>query len=328
MNKSGKILLAALVLGIVIPSIIFALPIKRAPQDQQPTQTTTEQLQILETTISQDSSNAIPILTDGGTVTYLLLNDYVTGVVLKEMPASFESEALKAQAVVARTYALKQFASAAKHPGCAACTDPNCCQGYWDPAQYLASGGSKEALDKIRDAVAATEENVLLYDGKPIDATYFSCSGGKTEDACAVWGADVPYLQSVESPGEEKAEHYTDTVTFTAAEFKSLLGAQCEGLAESWIGKISYTDGGGVESIEIGDEVFSGVTVRQRLGLRSTAFAITALGGTVTVTTKGFGHRVGMSQYGADAMAVSGSNYTQILAHYYPGTELGHLDTN
>ena len=169
---------------------------------------------------------------------------------------------------------------------------------------------------------------MLTYQGKLIEATYFSCSGGRTEDALAVWGEDVPYLQSVESPGEEGAAHYVDTVSFTASEFCEKIGKELPGIPAEWIGTIRYTAGGGVETIYIGDEPYSGTQLRSMLNLRSTAFLITAAGDTVTITTKGYGHRVGMSQYGADAMAVQGCSYEEILAHYYPGTKLQQWPDN
>jgi stage II sporulation protein D len=167
-----------------------------------------------------------------------------------------------------------------------------------------------------------TAGQVLRYDGALIEATYFSCSGGMTEDAAAVWGSDLPYLQSTPSPGEEKAEHFTDTVTFTAEEFARRLDIAPEGLPATWFSEPVYTDGGGILTMEIGGVTFKGTTLRQLLGLNSTAFILSAVGDTITVTTKGFGHRVGMSQYGADAMAVQGSTYEQILLHYYRGTTL------
>jgi len=174
----------------------------------------------------------------------------------------------------------------------------------------------------VKKAVESTRLQVLYYNGELIEATYFSCSGGLTEDAEAVWGSEIAYLRSVQSPGEEAATHYTDTVTFYVHEMASRLGISSPQNSYDWIKNISYTDGGGVDSIQVGDVEFRGTAFRQLLGLRSTAFAITTLGNTVTITTKGFGHRVGMSQYGADAMAVQGSTYEQILHHYYQGVEL------
>ena len=181
------------------------------------------------------------------------------------------------------------------------------------------AGHTQQDLIKISDAVLQTAGKVLTYNGALIEATYYSCSGGRTEDAVAVWGQDIPYLQSVESPGEERASHYIDTVTYDRSELEQVLGQKLSG---NWLGTVTYTRGGGVETIEIGSKVYKGTEIRQLLGLRSTAFVMTAVADTVTVTTKGYGHRVGMSQYGADAMAVSGSTYDSILTHYYPGTEL------
>ena len=177
-------------------------------------------------------------------------------------------------------------------------------------------------IDKMKEAVDKTENLVLMYDGELIEATYFSCSGGRTEAAVSVWGQDIAYLQSVDSPGEEQSANYIDTVSFTAQEFSGRIGLSLQGSPATWIGEITYTDGGGVDKIQIGGVEFSGVQIRQMLNLRSTAFLISAVGDTVTITTKGFGHRVGMSQYGAEAMAAQGKNYRQILEHYYPGTTL------
>ena len=166
---------------------------------------------------------------------------------------------------------------------------------------------------------------MVTYEGELIEATYFSCSGGRTEDAVAVWGAEVPYLQSVSSPGEENSSDYMKTVTMSAGEFAAAFDG-LSGTPGTWIGKITYTNGGGVATIEIGGTEYKGTTVRQKLKLRSTAFVITIVGSSVSITTKGFGHRVGLSQDGAEAMAVGGSDYAEILAHYYPGTKLQGID--
>ena len=265
---------------------------------------------------------AIPVLFSDGVVSEMELEEYVTAVVLREMPADFEIEALKAQAVVARTYALRRHLRGGKHENATVCTDPSCCQGYYSPSEYLKNGGADDMLEKVNRAVTDTQGRVLTYNDELVEATYFSCSGGQTEDAKAVWGTDIPYLQSTESPGEENATHFTDTVVYTSSEFQQLLGRQLQGLPGSWFGSISYTNGGGVDTIEICGKVYHGTELRKYLGLRSTAFLISAVGNSITITTKGFGHRVGMSQYGADVMAVDGYSYAEILAHYYTGTEL------
>ena len=247
------------------------------------------------------------------------LEDYLVGVVLGEMPASFETEALKAQAVVARTYTLKCAAAGVKHGAGIMCADPSCCQAYAAPADY---GGGAENLNKVRSAVEETAGQVLTYNGNLIEATYFSCSGGVTEDAVAVWGTDYPYLRSVESPGEEAAAYYTDSVYFTAEVFQQKLGRKLTGSPKSWVGFVTYTAGGGVNTIRIGGVDYKGTDIRAKLGLRSTVFTMTADMDGITVNTKGFGHRVGMSQYGADAMALRGCDYEEILTHYYQGTRL------
>ncbi len=320
MYKQWKEALIAALLAVVLPSVVFlCIPSGVTTIPLTPEQHTGEQ------TESTDAKFMIPVLMNDGSVHNMDMNEYLIGVVLCEMPATFETEALKAQSVVARTYALKRYTVGEKHDFAAICTDPTCCQGYVSPSEYVENGGTQGDIDKIVQAVIDTTDEVLMYNGSLIEATYFSCSGGKTEDAQAVWGSEIPYLQAVNSPGEEKAAHYTDTVTFTAEEFQSMLGVQFSGAAGTWIKAVTYTPGGGVDTMQICDKLYSGVTLRQKLGLRSTAFVMTAVGSTITVTTKGFGHRVGMSQYGSDAMAISGSNYIQILAHYYQGAELAQF---
>ena len=267
----------------------------------------------------------IRVLTDSGTVE-MDLQEYLVGVLLMELPGNFHMEAQKAQAVVARTYALRTTEHKAKHPGNAICVDPQCCQGYQDPAEYVCLGGSDARIELAKEAVEVTQGQVLTYENALIDATYFSCSGGQTEDALAVWGVDVPYLQSVSSPGEELASYYWDSVMLSVEEFQNALGLKLTGSPDSWIGPITYTRSGGVKSIEIVGNVYSGTEFRTMLSLRSTAFSISVSSKTITIITKGFGHRVGMSQYGAQAMALNGAQYLQILAHYYPGTEIDKVD--
>ena len=198
-----------------------------------------------------------------------------------------------------------------------------CCQAYLDPGAYHGSEG--DAAESARMAVSETAGLVLTYQGGLIEATYFSCSGGSTEDAVAVWGTDYPYLRATDSPGEEGAAHYTDTVTFTKGELEAALGVSLGEDPGGWFGFTTYTAGGGVNTMRIGGKDFAGTELRRLLGLRSTAFTVDAQEGGVTITTRGYGHRVGMSQYGADAMAAGGSGYGEILDHYYPGTELKRL---
>lgn len=299
------------ILGCLFPAVLVAVLAPAVPL-----------LQKTETTEPPPEAESQTVrVWDGEETTEKTLESYLVGVVLGEMPADFELEALKAQAVVARTYTCRRLLSP-KHESAQVCTDPACCQAYVSKNTYLQSGGTQEGIDRVCQAVEETAGQVLRYQGELIEATYFSYSGGRTEDAAAVWGTDVPYLQSVDSPGEEQATHYIDTVTFTAREFQEKLDLSLTKPVENWLGKVTYTAGGGVATMEIGGREFTGTELRKKLGLRSTAFVMTALQDSITVTTKGFGHRVGMSQYGAEAMAVQGSDYRQILAHYYLGTEL------
>ena len=321
-SKMSAVLWAA-VIGILLPGLMFAVADKfLAGRDLSEREQNTGQTLPLAGTAEQ------PLVLQNGSLTQMDMDAYIAGVLLAEMPASFHQEALKAQAVVARTYALKTNTTGTKHPNRAVCTESACCQGYNTVDEYLARGGTEEGVAKICSAVAATTGQVLTYQGALIDATYFSCSGGRTEDALAVWGTDVPYLQSVDSPGEEKATHYADVLQFTSAEFAECLGIEPSGKPSSWLGAVTYTQGGGVDPIEICGDIYRGTQLRSLLGLRSTAFAMLIVGETVYISTRGFGHRVGMSQYGADAMAVGGSDYCEILSHYYTGAVVSAYPAN
>ena len=320
----------AIAMGIGIPGLIFTVAEKIVPVTELSPQQTTIMTIPTETVIEDatDPNIVIPVLMTDGAVLNMNLETYLVGVLLGEMPMDFHSEAIKAQAVVARTYALKRMMSGNKHPSGGVCVDASCCQAYCDAGSYIAGGGTQDSVDKAIAAVAETEGQVLLYNGKLIEATYFSCSGGRTEDAVAVWGNDIPYLQAVDSPGEENATYYTETVKFSSKEFAERLGISQKGLPATWLGAVTYTTGGGVDTMMIGGISFRGTLLRQKLDLRSTAFSVTAIGDTVYITTKGFGHRVGMSQYGADAMALRGDDFQNILAHYYPGTSLNLYSQN
>lgn len=264
----------------------------------------------------------VRVINQEGVLEEVDLDTYLVGVLLGEVPADFEMDAIMAQAVVARTYALRRNLKKDKHSEGAVCVNHSCCQGYRDVQSYLDAGGTEETITRMRQAVDSTKNLVLTFNGELIEATYFSNSGGRTEDAQSVWGSDIPYLQAVDSPGEESYGHYTDTVKFTTDEFQQLLGDELLGRSGTWIKSVTYTPGGGVDTIKIGNVTYTGTKIRSLLGLRSTAFVITASGDSIIITTKGFGHRVGMSQYGADAMAVQGSDYKSILAHYYQNTTL------
>jgi stage II sporulation protein D len=323
LERNWKQLLGAFLMGVLLPSMVIRPP--STAEGVVPSVTAPSVVQPLATE-PDTRGRRIPVLLDGTQVRLMELETYIVGVVLGEMPADFEQEALKAQAVVARTYALRCSDLATKHPGGALCTDATCCQAYFSQADYLANGGTWESVNRIREAVMATRGQVVTYEGQLIEATYFACSGGRTEDALAVWGTDVPYLQSVDSPGEEGASCFLQTLTFTPENFQNLLGLRLSGSPSQWVESVVYTEGGGVASVVIGDRVFTGVRLRELLDLNSTAFFLTVDDREVRVTVLGNGHRVGMSQYGAEAMALQGESYIRILSHYYPGTRIDKID--
>ena len=274
-------------------------------------------------TVSQpfDSQVTLRVLV-GGEVTEMTVADYLKGTLAAEMPSDFPMEALKAQAVASRTFALKQ-AEAGKHSNADICTDSSCCQGW-------TSEMSDEAMTRFSQAVAETDGLVVTYGDSLIDATFFSCSGGRTEAAVAVWGSDIPYLQSVESPGEENAPRYQETVVLDADYFADLLQEaypemNLSGPPRAWFGPFTRTEGGGLDIVFIGGVRVEGTTLRRLFSLRSTNLDISVTEDNVQITTTGFGHRVGMSQYGARAMAEGGTDFEEILLHYYTGTEIKKL---
>ncbi len=279
----------------------------------------TTQRTIQEIIIHENESEAVDAAISvtvevGGEPMEMPLNQYLVGVLMGEMPASFALEALKAQTVAARTYTLRRLKG-----GGTLSDDPAVCQAYTSPdtAQEKWGENWEVYLNKLRQAVEETDGQVLTYDGALIAATYFSCSGGKTESAQAVWGGQVPYLVSVASPGEEGASGYESAVTVEMEQFLSDLG-----ITEPSVSTVTYTEGGGVDTITIGGKTFTGTEMRSLFGLRSTRFGMEIQSDCVTFSVQGYGHRVGLSQYGAQAMAEAGSSYDEILKWYYTGVEI------
>ena len=292
------------------------------------TETSHKEIDIAEHIVANEALKQeymIMVQMDGNSV-QMPVEEYLVGVILAELPGDFHLQAKMAQAVAARTFAVKMGTQVLRHGAGTICGESSCCQGYLSEEAFLSDGGNPVTLLQAKQAVADTAGLVITYGGALIDATYFSCSGGKTEDAAAVWGAEVPYLQAVDSPGEEDAKYYTDTVRFTTEAFACALGADLSGSPDRWFGAVVRSEGGGVTSMMIDGREYTGVQLRSLLGLRSANFTITPLREGVLVTTRGYGHRVGLSQYGADAMAESGSDYLTILKHYYSGVEVVKME--
>ena len=331
----------AAVLGVALLAFLFLLPMRLLPgevREKEPEPTATLPVvesspvpEAVEPVAGWDEGERIRLLTVEGTVEEMSLRDYLWGVTAAEMPASFELEALKAQTVAARTYCQYQrSAGEEKHPGADVCGDYTCCQAYLTREQATAGWGvdAWRYADKIDRAVAETDGLFCLYEGEPIDAVFFSSAAGRTVDAVAVWGTEVPYLRGVDSPEGTEVPGWQTVVTLTPGEFREkLLGAypqaELSGEPEGWIRDLVADEAGLVLSVRLGGVELSGGQVRSLFGLRSAHFTVQAMEEEVTFQVTGYGHGVGMSQYGANAMAREGKSFQEILEWYYTGTKVG-----
>ena len=274
---------------------------------------------------SWDEEQTVQILLEDGNVEQMTMAEYLWRVVAAEMPASFEKEALQAQAVCARTYTLWKMETAA-HEEADLCGDSACCQAYTTHEEAEERWGdlSEAYTERIAGAVEDTDGQVLTYEGVPIQAVFFSSSVPSTEDAAAVWGNSLPYLVSVPSPEGEEVPNYRSTVTLTAEEVRALvnesgMGITLSGDSASWLSDIRYNASGRVAELTVGDVTVSGGVARSLFGLRSACFEVEEEDGVFTFSVTGYGHGVGMSQYGANAMAKEGSTWEDIVRHYYTG---------
>lgn len=274
-----------------------------------------------------DASRPLRVL-DGEEVLEMDLGTYLVGVVRAEMPASFEIEALKAQAVAARTYTLYKLQSGGNHGETAdVCTDHTCCQAYIGEDRARANwGGSADAYEaKVEAAVRDTDGETVLYGGVPILAVFHSSSAGLTRAAGEVWVNDLPYLQAVDSPEPgDRIPNYYSRVEFTRDELKAKLqaafpAADLSGGMEGWLKNPAADSAGSVGTVSVGGVTVKGTQVRSTLGLRSACFTWEAQEGAMVFYVTGYGHGVGLSQYGANAMAAAGADYREILTHYYTG---------
>ncbi len=262
------------------------------------------------------------------------LEAYIVCVVAGEMPISYEPEALKAQAVAARTYAYRKIQQGScGRSGADVCTDSGHCQAFSDlQSRKQRWGDNFDANEaKLEQAVYATAGIIMTYGGKPIDALYFSTSGGRTEDVENVYSEALPYLRGVESPGEEDAPRYQSTQSFKSADFIKTLkqanaktGITVKNLAKNIKEPVRFPSGR-VDTIKIGTATFTGKTISRLFSLGTTYFSIAVHAQDVIITTHGYGHGVGMSQVGANAMAKGNSTYDQILRHYYTGIALSPI---
>ena len=268
---------------------------------------------------------------DTNTVEEVDLDDYIACVVAAEMPVKYEIEALKAQAVVARTYTIYKITTSSKHENADICDKSTCCQAWISKENRLKKWKEEERIqnwNKIVEAVNSTVGEMITYNGKPINAFFHSNSGGKTEIPFYVWGGQgYPYLQVVETAGEENYAQYQSEVTLSKEELIKKIKEKHEEFAidleeENCMEIIKRDESNRIVTFKIGNLNLSGVEVRSLLGLKSANFTVNIQDDKITFQVIGYGHGVGMSQTGADALAKQGYNYEKIIKHFYKDVEI------
>ncbi|WMJ22443.1 stage II sporulation protein D [Paludicola sp. MB14-C6] len=286
------------------------------------------------------------------TTTYLVLNhktgevmkldpaNYIKGVVAAEMPIAYHAEALKAQAVAAHTYALRQIDAELKNPspelkGAYLSTDFEKGQAYISVEELKEKWGKNYEINykKLSDAVDSVINEILVYEDKPILAAFHSISGGITESAKTVWGKDVSYLVPVKSEGDELSPNYETKTTLTASEVEHAFTQKYKDIKfdkdkTKWFQILKRSDSKTITEIQVGSEKMNGKDVREVLNLKSSNFEVAFANESFTFTTNGYGHGVGMSQYGADYLARQGKTYHEILLHYYSGVTVKEIESS
>lgn len=283
---------------------------------------------------SYDRSQTVTLWQDGA-LREMSLREYLIGVVAAEMPAGFPEEALKAQAVAARSYALYKLAlydgtDQEEHHGAQLCADSGHCEAFIDlavQASELWADGAEVYAGRITDAVEQTDGWVLTWEQEPIAAVFCAASGARTETAEDIWGAALPYLVSVDSPGGTECSRYYGQVCMAQTDFAAMVreqypAAQLSGAPEQWFQQVERSASGSVLRLKLGGVTVTGREIRSLVGLNSANFTVRTQGDQLIFETEGYGHGVGMSQYGARYLALAGQSCEEILAHYYPGTLL------
>ena len=288
-----------------------------------------EQLEPIKKEYNYGNYNTIKLLhTKTNKIEEIALDEYLYGVVSAEMPVDFELEALKAQAIVARTYTIYKITeNQSKHGDAHICDNSACCQAWISKEDRLARWEPEkgnENWNKIVSAVERTKGKIIMYEGKPINAFFHSNSGGATESPINVWGGSgYPYLQTVETSGEDAYTQYSSELEISKDEFIAKMKEKYADFninfdEENCIQVIEYTSGGRIKTVKIGNKNLSGVEVRTIFGLRSANFVVEVLDKIKFIVT-GYGHGVGMSQTGADSWAKQGYSCEDIIKHFYSG---------
>ena len=289
--------------------------------------------QIEELTVENynyDLINKVKVLyKDTGIIEEKKIDEYIVNVVAAEMPVDFESEALKAQAIVARTYTIYKVTKDKKHNDADICTDSNCCQAWiskedrfekWEESKV-------EKWNKIVSAVNETKGKYITYNGEIINAFFHSNSSGKTEKPEDVWGGSLPYLDVVETSGEENYTSYKSEMVVSKKDFINVLKDKFDSFEIDFenndcIKIIDYTDSGRIKKIQIGNIIFSGTDIRKYFSLKSTNFSVEIREDDIIFYVLGYGHGVGLSQTGSDALAKNGFTVDEIIKHFYKNIEI------
>ena len=339
--KINELLKITFIMTFIILFIMISLPIMFLNSNKSDNNMSSSGFKLNDSTVIKNSGLSVMnnekvriYRRDKNTVEDLDLEEYIKGVVASEMPANFDEEALKAQAVAARTYYMNKRINKCKDAeskGAEIC-DSTHCQVYMDKEERMSKWSKKDSesnWSKINEAVESTKGEVLTYDGAILEyPQFFAVSSGRTEDALDVLSMNIPYLKSTDSKGEEVAPKYETTFSMSLDEFinkiKSIYNdiKLSKNSLKNSIEIQSYTQGGSVKEIKIGNKIISGIELRKILNLNSTNFKISFKNNDIIFLCKGYGHGVGMSQWGANAMAKSGDKYSDILKHYYSGVDI------
>lgn len=324
MKKVVLVEVALVIFILVLPATLVVVFKKTESEAQHSAESVTKPIEI-------DNENDITVTvfrSKEERIEEVPLEKYVAGVVASEMPAEFEKEALKAQALAARTYIVKQLLNATdiELPQGAVVTDTMMHQAFHNEKELMEKWGKDYhwKMERIQEAVMETSGLIITYEGEPIDASFFSTSNGYTENSEDYWTNSIPYLRSVASPWDKNSPRYFQEKQMSVAEFEQKLGIK---LGDSpAIGTIlERTSTNRVKKVNINGKMFTGRQIRELLELDSTDFTWKREGDQIIIQTKGWGHGVGMSQYGADGMAKEGKNYEQIVKYYYQGVEIVSL---
>ena len=314
---------ALFIVILIIPSFLVIPFTKERPTNERTNQTeqaTTEPETAVEVAVYRSKYDQIANLP---------LEEYIKGVVAAEMPAEFELEALKAQALTARTYIVKQILNPKKMgvPDGAIVTDTVMHQVYKSPKELKEIWGAdyQWKMERITKAVNETKGKIITYNGEPITASFFSTSNGFTENSEDYWQNSFPYLRSVKSPWDKNSPKFIATKRIPLKEFEQKLGVNLSGSGIAGT-IIERTEGNRVAKVQISGKQWTGREIRETLGLNSSDFTWKQKGNFIEITTKGWGHGVGMSQYGAHGMAQQGKTVKEIITHYYRGTSISEID--